>query len=178
MNGGVCGDGGDGRGDGDGVEAGQTIAWWTGQTVMETSERVALEREWRQLYKRLRVAGVEARDAFQLLLDPCPTAVAAADIGDAMDHHAEAMAAAGLRSASHDGESQLETEAAQPIYARRRRRASHASAKFNHVLALRKRECLGTMNPYIFCRLYDVMTRECRARAQDDWPTALSDDDY
>lgn len=103
-----------------------------------------------------------------------------------MSHHAEAMTAAGLRSASR--EEPLQLEAAQPIDARRHRLHAnarlhaHASAKFNHALALRKREYLGTMHAYIFCRLHDVMVRECEAlgdSAQDwNWPTAVSDDDY
>ena len=149
--------------------------WWT---VMKTSERVALEREWRKVYKCMRAAGVDERAAIELLLDPCPTAVAAADIGDAMGHHAEAMTAAGLRSASR--EEPLQLEAPQPIHARRQRLDAHARL-FNHVLALRKRECLGKMNPYIFCTLHDVMMRQrqyetLQYEARGD--SAESDDDY
>lgn len=155
---------------------------------MKTSERVALEREWRTVYKCMRAAGVDERAAIELLLDPCPTAVAAADIGDAMGHHAEAMTAAGLRSASreeslHGNDASVQllevefkvdtVEAAQPIHARRQRLDAHARL-FNHVLALRKRECLGKMNTYIFCTLHDVLMREYAARGD----SAESDDDY
>ena len=64
-------------------------------------------------------------------------------------------------------------EAAQPIHARRQRLDAHARL-FNHVLALRKRECLGKMNTYIFCTLHDVLMREYAARGD----SAESDDDY
>ena len=129
----------------------------------ETTERIARERGWRANYKYLRAAGVTTAAALKLMRDdPCPTAVHAAEIGCAVLDHAEAMAAAGLRSALREGETvRLDSarraefrriqqmQPAPPISVRAARfhqlNPLHVSAKFNHVLALRTRGYRGRL---------------------------------
>ena len=135
---------------------------WRWDPGWEITVRVARERKWRAMYKSIRASGLDAARALELLLDPCPTAVSAADVGYALLHHAEASTAAGLRSATRDAEmAQLQLRRVVPttavqhtplISAQARRRQQldplHPSGKSNHLLSLRRREYMGRLCGY------------------------------